>query len=55
MRHAEVLRGHDELTGVEQTDVRLGRVKINRATDQCSDQSRPPIGLEEERQPILGI
>jgi hypothetical protein len=55
MRHAEVLRGDDEFAGVEQTDIRLGRVKVNRAADQSGNQGRPPIGLEEERLPILGI
>ena len=55
MRHAKVLRGDDELSGVEQTDIRLGRVKINRAADQSGDQSRPPIGLEEDGLPIFGI
>ena len=49
MRHTEMLGGHDELAGVEEADVRLRGVKIDRPADQGGRQCDQPVGPDEHR------
>ena len=55
MRHAKVLRRHDELTRVKEADVRLRRVKIDHPADQGGRQRSPPVSADEKWLPRFGV
>ena len=55
MRHAKVLRRHNELTGVEEADIRLRRVKIDHPADQGGRQRSPPVSADEKWLPRFGV
>ena len=50
-----MLRRHDELTRIEQSDIGLRRVKIDDSADQSGDQGGPPVSTDKKRLPQVGV